>query len=81
MKQRPSAIAVALLAVRSVLRPTARLFAVMSIAAGLVQAGFAVVLWETGTMGLASGLVCFLLGTVGLVVIDPRLLSAAHCQF
>ena len=78
VKQSPSAIAFALLAVRAALRAAARLFAERSIAAGPVQAGLVVVLWETGIMGLARGLVCFWFGAGGLVEGDPRLISAAH---
>ena len=44
VKQSPSAIALALLAVRAALRATAQLFAEMPIAAGPVQAGLAVIL-------------------------------------
>ena len=54
VKHSPSAMAFALLAARAALRAAARLLADRSIGAGPVHAGFAVVLWETGTIGAAS---------------------------
>ena len=54
VKHSPSAIALALLAAQAALRAAVWLLADRFMGAGPLHAGFAVVLWETGTIGAAG---------------------------